>query len=145
MGRKLCFIILGLILMSGIVLFFFGRKGYIEVLKINWGIDLPSSSEKIYYKEHNVSLGDGEYYMIFQYEKNQKEELLSSAPWISYRNNELEASVQKILKMLEVEETYWINFNDEYLYYFSEKEDHSKIYIIWNKKDMLVYILEYIM
>ena len=124
MGRKLCFIILGLILMSGIVLFFFGRKGYIEVLKINWGIDLPSSSEKIYYKEHNVSLGDGEYYMIFQYEKNQKEE---------------------ILKMLEVEETYWINFNDEYLYYFSEKEDHSKLYIIWNQKDMLVYILEYIM
>lgn len=145
MGKKLCFIIIGLILLSGIILFFFGQNDYTEALKNNWGINLLSPKTEIYYKEHNGSLGDGEYYAIFQYEESQKDDLLGTVNWISYKNNEFESNVQLILKILEVDEEYFPNFENEYLYYFKEKEDRSKIYIIWNKKEMLVYILEYIM
>lgn len=116
---------------------------YMFVLKMNWGINLPSANETIYYKDNISSFnGDGEKFSILKYKSNKKIKKLNNIKWDFQKDRDMEDKIKQVLNTLVIDKEYAIDFNKEYLYYTSKEADSSELFIIYIKQEHLLYIIE---
>lgn len=135
------FTILIFILIVGIVELTFIGKGYSEILKANWDINLPAGYELVYEKDSGPSfLGDGERYHIFRYE--HAERVNHYIGWYKGNSAVLESEAGEVLKALDIPEDMLPDFTKEYKYYMKRDKDSSKLYLIFYEDSKEVYIIE---
>lgn len=96
------------------------------------------------YEKNIFSLnGDGERYHIFEYKSNNE---INNLPfWQDGPNNYVQIKIAKVLNNLKVDKKYFPDFKQNYKYYFVERYDHSKLYLIYDSKKKRIYIIEEIM
>jgi hypothetical protein len=142
-------VLLGIVLIGSFI-YFYLNKPYTEVIKANWSISLPKPYKEVYSTNSGESFhGDGERYSIFEY-KNKEDIDLS----LNWDNNENEAVNSAIIKTIESEIIEVINglsipmenmpdFKSKYKYYTTQKNDFSKIYLIFVPDTKKLYVIEY--
>ncbi|MFQ9823291.1 MAG: hypothetical protein ACLRXI_08300 [Clostridia bacterium] len=113
---------------------------YSKIIYSNWKINLPNKYEEIYSYQDKSFLGDGNKYHIFKYE--DKINLSSYINFIDGKNIILENEIKKGIKIANISEKYLPNFNEEYKYYIKEKDDSSKIYMVYILNLNELYIFE---
>lgn len=117
------------------------NKPYSEIVFMNWNIKLPSQYKEIYSVDSGSSFqGDGPRYHVFQY-KNE-EDINQSLTWVNIKNDEIEILAEKVLNTLNISKEKKPDFENKYKYYIKEKEDSSKIYLIFFIDTKKLYIIE---
>ncbi|MBX9138401.1 MULTISPECIES: hypothetical protein [unclassified Clostridium] len=113
---------------------------YHHIINSNWELNLPTNYEEIYYKDSGPSFnGDGERYSIFQYEN--LDEINNLIEW-QEKNSSIEINMISVLRRLEVPEEYYPDFKTNFKYYYSIKEDNSKIHMILDSNLNKTYTVE---
>ncbi len=123
------------------------ETSYADIIHINWSIDISDISkdyEEIYSTDSGASFhGDGERYHIFQC--TNSDEILQWLNWTSNKNDEMEAEVAEILEPLHIPKEYLPDFQENYQYFATTKEDHSRIYFIFVPDTKKLYVVEMIL
>ena len=112
-------------------------------MNINWKINIPKQDNTLYKKTSTPSFsGDGECYYVLVYDNKKMKKIDNNFIWKKDKNVDLENNIIKILKRLNVEETYFPDFNSMYMYdIITDKEDYrNKMYIV--KIEDKLYIIE---
>lgn len=142
--RKSLTLLSGILLVAiTIVVFLYMKinKPYSEIININWSIKLPNSYKEIYSVDSGKSFhGDGERYHVFQYKR--KDDIDLSLDWEDNRNSEIEAEVKRVLNNLNVSNDNMPDFQSNYKYYITGKNDSSRIYLIFVPDTKILYIIE---
>lgn len=104
---------------------------------------MPREDKVIYHKDSGPSfLGDGEKYTVLKYNSNRKIKKLDKIDWHSQKNKDIEVKISEILDLIDIDNKYNINFDNEYLYYTQQETDSSELFIIYMYKEKRLYIVE---
>jgi len=136
-------IIILLVIVLIITVLFYGNinKPYIEIINLNWSIELPNSYKEIYSIDSGASFhGDGERYHIFEYDNKIDVEIPLNLE--SNKNIAIESAIEKVLNNLNVAQVNRPNFECEYKYYSKKMDDSSKIYLIFETNTKRLYVIE---
>lgn len=141
-----CIIILGF---AALVIQDFSKfmTDYGTVLRLNWGLSLPSSSHytEIYEADSGPSFhGDGIRYHVFSYTKEKPIEKMIS--WQSEEqktkwHSSYSKAVSAWLDQLAVPEDQLPDFT-QCSYWYHSKEDFSEIILLWEKEQERLYVVE---
>lgn len=143
MKLKYIFIIVLFVVIIGVIIYLNTLGNAAFVIKLNWGINLPNSDKMIYYIDSGPSFnGDGEYYTVLEYKSKNSIKKLDNVAWVNEKNTNIENKIDIILSGLKVKKENYPNFNNNYRYYYSKKEDSSEIFIINSTNDNKLYIIE---
>lgn len=135
------FVLLSVIIVTTVFLYRQINKPYTKIIDMNWSIKLPNSYKEIYSIDSGASVhGDGERYHIFQYTKEN--DINQSVNWESNKDKSIETEIDKLLSELNVPKENMPDFQNNYKYYTSLKQDSSKIYLIFISDTKKLYVIE---
>lgn len=145
MGKLFKFIYVGVLLLIIIIIFVFSyiqiNKSYTKIIDMNWSIKIPNSCKKIYYIDSGASFhGDGQRYTIFEYTK--EDNINQSINLENSKNKSIETEINKVLSTLNVPIENLPNFQNNYKYYTTAKDDSSKIYLLFFNYTEKLYVIE---
>lgn len=120
---------------------------YTNVIKTNWGIELPSKSAHFHEEYHNTDFGpqgDGTRYYVYSYKDGNP-----IAEAFSWRSNELptefhdsySAAAEEWLDAIEVPSEKRPNYAN-CRFYYTTKDDHDELILFWDRTAKRLYILE---
>ncbi len=123
---------------------------YGTILRLNWGLSLPSSSHytEIYEANSGPSIhGDGIRYHVFSYEKEEPVENMIS--WQSEEqktkwNGSYSKAVSTWLDQIYVPADQRPDFS-QCKYWYHSKEDSSEIILLWEQDQERLYVVENIL
>ncbi|MGL5694782.1 MAG: hypothetical protein ACRCXA_11935 [Peptostreptococcaceae bacterium] len=139
---------LGLIVLFSVLIFFrCSIIDSVEIIRINWDIELPKNSKEIFYESSEVNfLGDGEKYSVY---KCEDEKSISVAlDWKDDENKEIVDGFKDVIHSIKsyegtkIPDEYIPNLTNGFLYYHKVLDDNSKIYIMYIPGDSRIYISE---
>lgn len=133
--------LLSFIIVITVVLYVQMNEKYIKIIDMNWSIKLPDLCKETYYIDSGASFhGDGERYTIFQYAREN--EINQSVNWENNKNKSIETKIDKILSTLNIPKENIPDFKSNYKYYATQKDDSSKIYLIFITNTKKLYVIE---
>lgn len=119
----------------------------VEIIKTNWDIELPKNSKEVFYESSGGSfLGDGEKYSV--YECEDEESISMAFDWKSDKDKSIIEGFQDVIhkiksyKNTEIPDEFIPDLSEDFVYYYKQLEDNSKIYIIHIDEDSKIYISE---
>lgn len=121
---------------------------YILEFKLNWDIDFPVATKKIYYTDTGASFnGDGITYGVFYYNNTKKiDKMLNWQESISDSDIEkFNYLIKELNKINSINEKMLVDFNNpENLYYVmtQDRDKRSTLFLIYNKSEKRLYYLE---
>lgn len=113
-------------------------------IRNSWDVDLPDEDVEKRYIERAGWNGDGEYYYILEYNTKEKiEKLKKNIQWKDEKNEEIEKSVNTVLKKLNVSKDIFPDY-DNYQYLYRVRHDNSKLYIIYKQigERVILYVIK---
>lgn len=115
---------------------------YIFQFRTNWSITIPKGDKIIFERNKEPSFnGDGEQYLIIEYDNSKKlQKVKEIIEWNENKNTKLEQKIIELLDYMKVPSETYPNFNEEYSYYYSQKSEFNRIYLINISKK--IYIIE---
>lgn len=112
----------------------------IFAIKMNWGIRLPNA-DKIIYHSRTEPGRDWTEYLVIRYNSNGKIKRLNNINWKTEKNVALENEIFETLSILEIDENYCLDFNNEYWYY--QIADHDdQLFLVYFPKTKILYVIE---
>ena len=121
---------------------------YILEFKLNWNIDFPVATKKIYYTETGASFnGNGKAYGIFYYSNTEKIDKM-----LNWQESMSDSDVKKFNYLFKdlnsfssINKEMYVDLNNpENLYYVivQERDKTSTLFFIYNKSEKRLYYLE---
>lgn len=123
-----------------IAVYFTTLGNYFFCLRVNWNIRVAKSKVLYYEKSEPSFHGDGMKYAVLKYDSDISK--FSNVTWQSEKNLFLEEKINKISNYLGINETYLLDFNDDYLYYTKQERDLSTLFMIYMYNQGKIYIIE---
>lgn len=115
-------------------------SSYLLVLKLNWGITLPSGCELTYQAEGEPGiLGDGGRYHILTYHKSVSFPSEISERTVSEKEREV---ISNLLTNLSVKGTEYPPFARITHGYLTKREDSSVLYMLYSQELKTLYVIE---
>ncbi len=112
-----------------------------DSFKENWGLKRPETCKEIYYTDEGSSFqGDGIRYHV--YTCSLSDEVLQWIHWKSGLNEAVELSVRDWLSQIEVEDSYNVPFDRDYMYLKLTEDRENRAYFIWSEEMNQLYIVE---
>lgn len=148
--RGLLFCLAVIVMFSMVILY--GCRNVIrmdsaEVIETNWDVEMPEGAKEIFYKSSGASfLGDGERYSVYECEDDDSIE--KSFEWKDDKDKFIVEGFEDVIHKIrsyedgDIPKEYVPNLSGEFLYYYKELEDNSKLYIIHIPKENRIYISE---
>lgn len=135
------FMVIAIIIIDFIVIYYNLIGKYLFEFKINWSITIPKGDTIIFEKKPEPSFhGDGQTYLVLEYNNRKLQKLKESIEWNKSKNIELEKEIIELLGYMDVPKHNYPNFDEEYLYYYDKRDDLSRLYLILINKNM--YLIE---
>ena len=142
MKKIIGLLILGAVLILAVYLYMSGQDmSYNTALRANWGITLPYSGEEIYVKEipEESFNGDGERYRVFRYDEEPVFD--KSIIWSDTTSGE-----HRLLEIVDnINPDFEPDLNSESNRYFhmtGDRDARDKLWIIYDKESMMLYVVE---
>lgn len=121
---------------------------YILEFKLNWDIDFPVATKKIYYTDTGASFNDnGKAYGIFYYSNTEKIDKM-----LNWQESMSDSDVKKFNYLFKdlnsfssINKEMYVDLNNpENLYYVivQERDKTSTLFFIYNKSEKCLYYLE---
>ncbi|QAT51072.1 hypothetical protein EQM14_15565 [Caproiciproducens sp. NJN-50] len=109
-----------------------------------WGLIIPSNFKKQYSVSEFGGTGDGETYEIYALKgTDTQEDALVLKGMSSQKNTEIQEQIITILKTLKVDTQRYPDFSHDYQWKVFKKSDRqTKIYILFDKKLSLIYLVQ---
>jgi len=116
---------------------------YFFVLKLNWNFKLPTADKVIYMSRTEPGFhGDGFKYLITKYKSKSKIKKLDNIDWNTEKDENIEKEIFQVLDTLKIDKEHLINFDNQYKHYEIVRRDYSKLFLIYMKKEEILYIIE---
>lgn len=119
----------------------------VDIIQSNWDIEMPKDTKEIFYKSSGASLlGDGERYSV--YECEDEDSIINSFQWKDDKSSLVVEGFEEVIDKIrgyvgsKIPKEYVPDLNGDFLYYYKELEDNSKIYIIYIPGVSKIYISE---
>lgn len=119
----------------------------VDIIQSNWDLEMPKSAKELFYKSSGVSiLGDGERYSV--YECEEEDYIRNSFQWKDDKSSPVVEGFKEVIYKIrgygdnKIPKVYIPDLNKDFLYYYKELEDNSKIYIIYIPGVSNIYISE---
>lgn len=134
---------LALILAAGIIARAYQREdACIEHIQRDWGVHLPMAEWEIYNEDTESSYaGAGVRYHVFRYQ--DEEELQKAVSWHRGRNVLVERKVDALLRDIEIEEKYEVDFEREYQYFtLMNRGSSTELFLLYFPEQKRLSIVE---
>ena len=116
-------------------------KTYLDTICSNWGIQLSESYKETYSIDSGTSfLGDGERYHVFKCDNFEAVE--DDINWKKENNEDIKKKISSTIVHLAIKSDFELNLKADYEYYYMQKDDMSKLFIIHPLNSNLIYVIE---
>ena len=146
MKGKSCFMIRGfilIILLAGVLTKLYSPKeACIESIRKDWGVSLPFAEWEVYDRDTGSSFqGDGVRYHVFRYQ--EEDAIQKAVSWHRGRNVLVERKVDALLRDLEMEQEYAVNFENEYQYFtLTNRGSSTELFLLYFPKLKRLSVVE---
>ena len=124
-------------LAAGYKIYLYSHRSYLDVIRLNWGIELPKDGNEIYRSDSGPSFhGDGARCHIFQYEHKL------TLPERKTEDSSIE-SVSALFTQLAIPLEYQPDLNHISLVELHAKEDpRNTLYLLYDEEKLQLIVLE---
>lgn len=118
------------------------KEAYIESIHREWGVSLPLAEWEVYNEDTKSSFGsDGVRYHVFRYQ--EEDAIQKAVSWHRGRNSLVEQKIDALLRDLDMEKEYRMNFDREYQYFtLMNRGSSTELFLLYFPEQKRLSVVE---